>query len=113
MVYLQAAFGNNTLGLPKLCPRDNIPLIGQSTLFHYLHNYHTPERMVLAGVGVDHEQLVEHAHKYFGNIKPTWERPEVIAMGNKVDGSLAQYTGGIKVVSYKKRTFCRAHTSFM
>ena len=28
---------------------------------NYLSNYHSPERMVVAGVGVDHEELVESA----------------------------------------------------
>ena len=28
---------------------------------NYLSNYHSPERMVVAGVGVDHEELVETA----------------------------------------------------
>ena len=31
------------------------------TLMTYLKSYHSPDRMVLAGVGVDHDQLVEVA----------------------------------------------------
>ena len=33
----------------------------RATLMNYLSNYHSPERMVVAGVGVDHEELVETA----------------------------------------------------
>ena len=31
----------------------------RATLMNYLSNYHSPERMVVAGVGVDHDELVE------------------------------------------------------
>ena len=34
-----------------MCPKENIASISQSTLYTYLKNYHTPDRMVLAGVG--------------------------------------------------------------
>ena len=56
-----AAFANNTVGLPKVCPENNIDVINKKTLMHYLCNHHTPERMVVAGVGVEHDQLVEYA----------------------------------------------------
>ena len=56
-----AAYRGNTLGLPKLCPEENIEAINRKTLMTYLRTYHSPERMVLAGVGVDHDQLVEYA----------------------------------------------------
>jgi len=86
-----AAFANNTVGLPKVCPEKNIDVINRKTLMHYLCNHHTPERMVVAGVGVEHQQLVEYAQKYFVEAKPTWEGEKRITP----DGSTAQYTGGI------------------
>ena len=39
----------------------NIESMTRATLMNYLSNYHSPERMVVAGVGVDHEELVETA----------------------------------------------------
>ena len=84
-----AAFANNTVGLPKVCPEKNIDVINRKTLMHYLCNHHTPERMVVAGVGVEHQQLVEYAQKYFVEAKPTWEGEKRITP----DGSTAQYTG--------------------
>ncbi len=57
-----AAFANNTLGLPKMCPESNVDAaINRAVLMNFLKSYHTPDRMVLAGVGVDHDQLVEIA----------------------------------------------------
>lgn len=65
--------------------------IDKGLLHSYLQNYYCPERMVLAGVGIEHEQLVECARKYLLNMKPVWGT----SSGNNVDVSVAQYTGGI------------------
>jgi len=86
-----AAFANNTVGLPKVCPEKNIDVINRKTLMHYLCSHHTPERMVVAGVGVEHEQLVEYAQKHFVDGDPIWKGEKRISP----DGSTAQYTGGI------------------
>ena len=70
-------------------------------LLTYLKHHHTPDRMVLAGVGVPHEELVELAEEYFVHNKPTWEVENIASRGaNAVDHSLAQYTGGSKIVSF-------------
>ena len=39
----------------------------QATLLNYLSHYYTPQRMVLAGVGVDHDELVRLAEEHFVN----------------------------------------------
>lgn len=58
-----AAYHDNTLGLPKICPAENSSVIDSKILFHYMRNYYTPKRMVVAGVGVEHEKLVDLAQK--------------------------------------------------
>lgn len=60
---LQAAYRENTLGLPKICPEGNIQKIDRKTLFTYLKNHYCPRRMVVAGVGVDHKELVSAVEK--------------------------------------------------
>ncbi|XP_022106049.1 mitochondrial-processing peptidase subunit alpha-like [Acanthaster planci] len=92
----QAAYKNNTLGLPKLCPADNIARMDYRTLQKYLHNYHNPKRMVLAGVGMDHNRLVDYANEYFVGGAPTWENAEVVSKAVEVDQSVAQYLGGVE-----------------
>ncbi|XP_038046621.1 mitochondrial-processing peptidase subunit alpha-like [Patiria miniata] len=92
----RAAYRNNTLGLPKLCPVENISRIDYRTLQKYLHNYHTPKRMVLAGVGMDHNRLVDYAYEHFVGGAPAWENSEVVGKPVEVDQSIAQYLGGIE-----------------
>lgn len=100
--FSQAAFRDNTLGLPKFCPEASIPLINRSTLYTYLKNFHSPERIVLAGVGVDHQSLVNVAKEFFIDKKrPIWtEDSSLIIPSKTVDNSYAQYTGGIVKVFF-------------
>ncbi|XP_050578152.1 mitochondrial-processing peptidase subunit alpha [Bombus affinis] len=100
-----AAYRNNTLGLPKICPKENIDHIDRKILFEYLKHHYTPHRMVIAGVGVEHEDLVLAVQKYFVEKRSVWEeegekeqkKNSSISVGkfsNTVDASIAQYTGG-------------------
>lgn len=61
--YTQAAYRSNTLGFPKICPKENIDLIDRKILFDYLKRHYLPHRMVVAGVGIEHEDLVSAVQK--------------------------------------------------
>ncbi|XP_030763716.1 mitochondrial-processing peptidase subunit alpha [Sitophilus oryzae] len=93
-----AAYRDNTLGLPKLCPPQNLDKIDRETLFSYLSQHYSPKRMVVAGVGVEHNRLVEAVQKYFVDVKPLWDMENVILRKqiSGIDKSIAQYTGGIE-----------------
>jgi len=87
-----AAYRGNTLGLPKYCPEENVGAINKKTLYTYLSAFHRPERTVIAGVGVEHDRLVESVQKHFVDQPAIWTNeahPSVIT-----DASQAQYTGG-------------------
>uniref|UniRef100_A0A672NJR5 Mitochondrial-processing peptidase subunit alpha n=1 Tax=Sinocyclocheilus grahami TaxID=75366 RepID=A0A672NJR5_SINGR len=86
-----AAYRGNTVGLPRFCPPENVEKIDRKLLHKYLQSYYCPQRMVLAGVGIEHEQLVQCARKYLLNVKPVWG----VSTPANVDKSVAQYTGGI------------------
>ncbi|KAJ7994000.1 hypothetical protein DPEC_G00261410 [Dallia pectoralis] len=86
-----AAYRGNTVGLPRFCPVDNVEKIDVALLHDYLRSYYCPERMVLAGVGIEHQQLVACARKYLLDVKPVWGT----GTPANVDLSVAQYTGGI------------------
>uniref|UniRef100_T1ILS6 Guanine nucleotide-binding protein-like 3 homolog n=1 Tax=Strigamia maritima TaxID=126957 RepID=T1ILS6_STRMM len=91
------AYNNNTVGLPKFCPVENISKINNNLLYTYLKSYYQPKNMVLAGVGIDHDKLVELAKKYFMDKPAIWqENPELCFPGAEIkDTSIAQYTGGL------------------
>lgn len=88
---LQAAYRENTVGLHRFCPTENIAKIDRDVLHSYLRNYYTPDRMVLAGVGIEHDHLVECARKYLLGARPAWGSGAAV----DVDRSVAQYTGGV------------------
>ncbi|RZF46939.1 hypothetical protein LSTR_LSTR011770 [Laodelphax striatellus] len=95
-----AAYRSNTLGLPKICPADNIGVIDRGTLLTYMRNHHTPARTVIAGVGIDHDALVESVQRHFEENKPIWESDVDLSEMKlsdrlKADNSIAQYTGGL------------------
>ncbi|KAH7640275.1 hypothetical protein DERF_004789 [Dermatophagoides farinae] len=98
-----AAYRGNTLGLNRLCSQENVNIIQRDDLFNYINLYHRPERMVVAGVGVDHERLVELAEKFFVERKPIWESEQMISSqlnrSLEIDDSISQYTGGVNAVT--------------
>ncbi|KAI6012432.1 Metalloenzyme, LuxS/M16 peptidase-like protein [Pisolithus orientalis] len=67
----EVAYGLRGLGNPLMCPGDRIDTITPDLLRQCITNWYTPERMVIAGAGMQHEQLVELADKYFSSLKPT------------------------------------------
>ncbi|XP_062515857.1 mitochondrial-processing peptidase subunit alpha-like [Corticium candelabrum] len=90
-----AAFRDNTLGLPKLCPPDNINTISRQNVLEYLQCYYKPLRLTVCGVGIDHDAFVEMARDSFGHIQPSWENT-AITRNLTPDNSISQYTGGIE-----------------
>ncbi|GFR68364.1 mitochondrial-processing peptidase subunit alpha, partial [Elysia marginata] len=93
----KAAYENNSLGLPRICPEENIGVITRDHLYTYMREHHTPDNAVIAGVGIEHEKLVELAQKYFIEDKqPSWlSDREVWIPGAESQKCTSQYTGGI------------------
>ncbi|CAL1293081.1 unnamed protein product [Larinioides sclopetarius] len=92
----KAAYNNNTLGLPRFCPPENVFKIDQKVLYTYLKNHFTPSRMVVAGVGIEHDALIEACQKHFVERSPVWEMENLtLDQDIPVDNSLSQYTGGL------------------
>ena len=92
-ITFQAAFKGNTVGLPRFPTEQQLNSTTDLDLLSYMKTYHTPERMVLTAVGVDHDELVDLAKKYFLRT-PIWDERDGVKVG-KEDKSIAQYTGGI------------------
>jgi processing peptidase subunit alpha len=87
----QAAYSNNTLGLPSLCPSDNISKITIEEVKRFVASHYVPSRMALVGVNVSHDPLVTLAEEHFVNPSTAWSDVDT----SPVDGSISQYTGGL------------------
>ncbi|OCF38695.1 mitochondrial processing peptidase [Kwoniella heveanensis CBS 569] len=67
-IFHTVAFQGNTLGMPLLCPESQLPSLGEEEIRGFMRDWYRPERMVVAGVGMPHDQLVQLAQDYFGDI---------------------------------------------
>lgn len=64
-----AAYKNNTLGNPLLCPQERLPDITKSLVEKYRETFYKPERIVVAFAGVQHEEAVRLTQQYFGDMQ--------------------------------------------
>lgn len=77
-----AGYKNNTLGNPLLCPRERLDQINKAVVQKYRDAFFTPERMVVAFAGVQHETAVKLTEQYFGDMKGK-EGPVLSGIGSE------------------------------
>jgi len=85
------------LGLPKICPKENLDKFRRELLYSFMKIHYVPKRMTVAGVAVSHENFVPLVEKYFVNVSPVWLTDPQLILPNvpSLDESVSQYTGGI------------------
>ncbi|TIA78102.1 hypothetical protein E3P89_03947 [Wallemia ichthyophaga] len=83
------AYNYNTLGNPLLCPEEGLEGITTDGVQRYLKEWFKPERMVVAGCGMDHDELVQLTQEYFGGMASS-KGPEK----DSYTHDSATYTGG-------------------
>ena len=64
-----AAFKDNTLGNPLLCPQERLPYINKGVIEKYRNTFFRPERMVVAFAGVPHDAALKLTQQYFGDMQ--------------------------------------------
>lgn len=64
-----AAYKDNTLGNPLLCPQERLEVIDRNVVEAYRRPFFRPERMVVAFAGVNHQEAVKLSEQYFGDMK--------------------------------------------
>ncbi|KAK4546430.1 hypothetical protein LTR36_002107 [Oleoguttula mirabilis] len=64
-----AAYKDNTLGNPLLCPKERLQSIDRRTVEAYRKAFFRPERIVVAFAGVNHHEAVKLTEHYFGDMK--------------------------------------------
>ncbi|KAL2164310.1 hypothetical protein VTH06DRAFT_3526 [Thermothelomyces fergusii] len=65
-----AAFKDNTLGNPLLCPQERLGAINREVIQAYRDAFYRPDRIVVAFAGVPHEEAVRLAERHFGDMAP-------------------------------------------
>lgn len=64
-----AAYKDNTLGNPLLCPKERLPFINRAVVEAYRKEFYKPERIVVAFAGVNHNEAVKLTEEYFGDME--------------------------------------------
>ncbi|KAK3934923.1 mitochondrial-processing peptidase subunit alpha [Diplogelasinospora grovesii] len=64
-----AAFKDNTLGNPLLCPEERLSVIDRNVIQAYRDAFYRPERIVVAFAGIPHTEAVRLTEQYFGDMK--------------------------------------------
>lgn len=89
-----AAYKDNTLGNPLLCPKERLDHINRRTVEAYRKAFIRPERIVMAFAGVEHEEAVREAEKWFGDLKAsdaTTAKAEAKDMAQQVQPPVSQH----------------------
>ena len=97
------AYGQRTLGNPMLCPEDRIDVIDEALLRSCMTKWYRPERMVIAGAGMQHADLVEWTDRYFSALK---SEP-----GTSTEAK-ASYTGGHRFILDSDSEFDHLYIAF-
>jgi processing peptidase subunit alpha len=63
-----AAYKDNTLGNPLLCPKERLPFINRNVVEAYRKEFYKPDRIVVAFAGVNHNEAVRLSEQYFGDM---------------------------------------------
>ncbi|VDM35190.1 unnamed protein product [Hydatigera taeniaeformis] len=94
LLHSAAFHGCNTLGFPRYCPAESIDSISRREIMQFMASYYRPERMVVVGVGVDHNDFVNLVESSF----VPWETSYGLEVPKEdrltVDDSLPVYSGG-------------------
>ena len=64
-----AAFKDNTLGNPLLCPQERLGAINKSVIDAYRDAFYRPDRIVVAYAGIPHSDAVSLTEEFFGDME--------------------------------------------
>jgi len=79
----QAAWAGNTLGLPLMGDEFTVPKYKPEVIREFLDTFVTPSKIIVGAVGVDHNEVLELADAYWGDLEE----------GPRVPVAKAQYKG--------------------
>ena len=86
-----AAYKDNTLGNPLLCPQERLQFINKNVVEKYREIFFRPERMVVAFAGVAHEDALRLTENFFGDMQARPSNPITVADLSKTTPSTDSY----------------------
>jgi len=86
------AYSGKTLGMPTICPEEQLDKIGERELRGYLSDWVKSERIVVAGLGMPHDDLVEMVEKEFSHLKSN--SPNTSAATASLPGAVGRVSSG-------------------
>ncbi|MEG6585491.1 M16 family metallopeptidase [Dendrosporobacter sp. 1207_IL3150] len=93
-LYIENIWSNHQLGRNIIGTTQSVETIDKTAILEYYRQFYTPDNLVIAAAGnVNHEQLLEFASKYFGDLH-----------GAKHQSHLPAPTFNVKTSSYEKAT---------
>ncbi|CDS01197.1 hypothetical protein [Sporisorium scitamineum] len=102
------AYQANTLGNPLLCPIESLEQMTADNLRNFMSTWYRPERIVVAGSGMPHEQLVKLSEKLFGGLKPTLDSSQLADLIS----TPSHYTGGELYIPQSDLEFTHVYVAF-
>lgn len=84
-----AAYKDNTLGNPLLCPEERLGEINKDVVEKYREVFFNPDRVVVAFAGVPHDQAVKLTEQYFGDMQASTMTKGPVLSGSGIDTTLS------------------------
>lgn len=69
------AYNERDLGNPMNCPEARLDEINEGLLRHAIQEWYRPEKIVIGGAGMPHDELVELTDKFFSSLKSSPIQP--------------------------------------
>lgn len=85
----------NTLGRSLICPMEQLEKMKPELLHSYRNMWYTPDRLVVAGVGMEHEKLVDLVGSHFSGMKSLDTNSVAAKTRQDILALKPVYTGGM------------------
>ncbi|KAL9596392.1 MAG: hypothetical protein Q9219_005827 [cf. Caloplaca sp. 3 TL-2023] len=103
-----AAYKDNTLGNPLLCPQERLPYINRDVVEKYRDTFYRPERIVVAFAGVGHNEAMKLTQQYFGDMKA---RDPSVSEPLSQDSAASHYSSSSNPSSASSSSYSSSATS--
>ncbi|KAB8218606.1 hypothetical protein BDV33DRAFT_192577 [Aspergillus novoparasiticus] len=91
-----AAYKDNTLGNPLLCPEERLGEINKAVVDKYREVFFNPDRMVVAFAGVPHDVAVKLAEQYFGDMQGQKSNNGPVLSGTGIETTLSNSQSAVE-----------------